>query len=203
MPMAVGSLAPKIPTRSGLAGEHVRGLVERGGHVGVGVLRRQKGELRVRLDVVIESTHAPDLGTNTGNVRHDLNFAFGFTGFGEQVDHRLGAGFSRRLVVGGEECRILGRVTIEFGVDNDDGDASVLGLFYGRLEGGHIRGSKYNRLDTAVDRALDDVDLFVDVALGLGAEEGDRELRSLRLKLFLGSRRLPSAHSARSWSCRS
>ena len=103
MPMAVGSLAPKMPTRSGLACEHVRGLVERGGHVSVGVLRLKKGKLRVRLNVVIEATDAPDLGTNTGDVRHDLNFAFGFSGLGEQVDHRLGASLSRCLVVGCEE----------------------------------------------------------------------------------------------------
>ena len=51
--------------------------------------------------------------------------------------------------------------------------------FTAGLEGGHIRGGKHNRLDAAVDGALDDVDLFVYVALGLGAEEGDRELGSL------------------------
>ncbi len=120
-------------------------------------------------DVVIESTHTPDLGTNALNVGHDLNFALGDAFGGEQVDHGLGASFSGGLVVGREEGRILRRVTIELGVDDDDRDASILGRFYYGLEGGHIRRGQYNRLDAAVDGALDDVDLFIDVALGLGA----------------------------------
>ncbi len=60
-------------------------------------------------------------------------------------------------------------------------------VFTDGLEGGHIRRSQYDRLDTAVDGTLDNVDLFIDVALGLSAEEGNREFRSLLLKLCLGS----------------
>ena len=94
----------------------------------------------------------------------------------------------------------MGRITSQRRVDNEDGDASFLCICNSRLEGGRIRRGKYNRLNVAVDRAFYNVDLLINVALGLGAEEGDGQFRSRCPEALSRQLQLPPARSASSQS---